>query len=508
MFNSLKRFNNTEIEHDPEKTVIYWYTCGPTVYDKSHIGHARTYVTDDIMKSVFRFMGYRVYDVMNVTDIDDKIINKAKAEGVPFTEVSKKYGEEFFADMKTLGVNPTTKVTYVSQYIDKIITFIQRIIDNDLAYVSNGSVYLDMNSYYEAGHKDLLFDTSKLAPNANTRLDEEIKSEKRDYRDFALWKASHEGEPSWESPFGPGRPAWHIECSAMIYDTLFDPLMDPFDRPRPEVMGDRDRLFTVHTGGEDLTFPHHENEMKQFVAHGTGTSDDPVIAAFMHYGRLNINGVKMSKSEKNYVTIRDVLSEISPNVLRTLFLLHNWNDQLEFSAGSMEYARSTYDKLTNYAKHIKAMQGSSRESITEKDHTIADIVIHTTDEFHKTLKTTVNISNAFNLVIDLIDGTNEYVLDSPNGGVLNGLLELFTDMMSAFNFDMDDLLGTKGDSNADEVIDVLVKIRDELRMMGKSKTFNKGQLFALTDKIRDVIAPDLGIVIEDKGKDPSIWYRK
>ena len=468
-------------------TNIYWYTCGPTVYDHSHIGHARTYVTNDILQRILKYLGYNIFTVMNVTNIDDKIIKKSNENGKSFTEVSAEFTEDFFDDMKTLGVMKPDVVTYVSDYVNEIIQFIEKILQNNMGYESNGSVYIDMKKYYESDNKDILFDTLEFTSDIKSQLDEHLLKEKKDSRDFALWKKAKENEPSWESPWGKGRPAWHIECSVMIEDTL-------------KMFTTESTPFTVHTGGEDLIFPHHENEIKQFIAKD---GHNP-IDIFLHYGRLNIDGKKMGKSEKNYVKLKDVLEFVSPNVIRMLFLMRNWNERIEYSEGSIKYAQSIFDRVDNFIKHIDAVINSKNYSTklsrADKQH-IVTIGMHK-HNFDLTLKDNLNISAAFNVLLAVISHGIEYEKTGNNVDVLVMYKNFVLNSLNMFGFNF-----IESENNDTKIItNALVKIRDDIRAIGKEKDFNKGKLFTLTDEIRDVIAPSLGFTIEDKGKEPSIWY--
>jgi len=471
-----------------DSTNVYWYTCGPTVYDHSHIGHARTYVTNDVLQRVLRYLGYNVFTVMNVTDIDDKIIKKSNECGMNFREVSAKFTEDFFNDMETLGVLKPNIVTYVSDYVDEIIQFIEKIIENNMGYVSNESVYIDMEKYYANDNKDILFNTLQIASDIKSQLDEQFQKEKKDSRDFALWKKAKDGEPSWKSPWGEGRPAWHIECSVMIEDTL------------KMVKSNSTELFTIHTGGEDLIFPHHENEIKQFIAKD---GYNP-INLFLHYGRLNIDGKKMGKSEKNYVKLKSVLEMVSPNVIRMLFIMRNWNERIEYSEGSIKYAKSTFDRVDNFIKHIDAIINSKNYTtkLTTSDKEYVTMIENHKNRFKEALQDNLNIMNAFAILSTVISEGIEYEKTGNNIDVLMLYRNFVLDSFSMFGFTF-----TKSeDNNMANITNAIVKIRDEIRTMGREKDFNKGQIFTLTDEIRDVIAPSLGFTIEDKGTGPSIWY--
>lgn len=477
--------------HLKDDTSIYWYTCGPTVYSNSHIGHARTYVTNDILQRVLKYLGHNLFSVMNITNIDDKIINKSQEEKVDFEIIASQYTDAFFKDMNRLNVEQPDITTYVSDYIKEIIEFVEIILKNDMGYVSNNSVYIDINKYYEKFNEDILFNSLQFAEDIKSKVSENILKDKKDTRDFALWKKAKEGEPSWDSPWGKGRPAWHIECSVMIEDTL--------NIIKTE---DNNNIITIHSGGEDLIFPHHENEMKQFMA----KDGKHPIDIFIHYGRLNINGEKMSRSEKNYVTLENVFKNVHPNIIRTLFLMKNWNDHVEYSEGSIEYATSIFNRIINFIKHIDADINSKK--FTTKLKMIDDNyylqLIQLKKSFDAMLKNNLNIASAFGTILSAIETCTEYktTFTTNNVNVLIAYKNFVKDSMIMFGIVFDE----KKDSNTSEIVSALVKIRDDIRSMGKEKELNKSKLFELSDKIRDQIAPSLGITIEDKGKEPSIWY--
>lgn len=315
VFNS---FTNTKDVFEPvDPNQITWYQCGPTVYDESHMGHARTYVSFDIIKRIMTgYFGYNIKQVMNITDIDDKIIRKAGEQNVEFIEIARKYETEFLEDMRRLGVQLPENITRVSEYVPEIVAFIEQIIKNGFAYESKNSVYFDVKKFSaDEGHT-----YAKLEPTSVNNKEKMAESEgvltnaeapeKRYEADFALWKASKPGEPKWPSPWGEGRPGWHIECSAMC-GTAFK--KHPLD---------------IHTGGVDLRFPHHDNELAQSEAY---YSCDNWINNFWHTGHLHIEGKKMSKSLKNFITIKQILDNYNARQIRMVFLLHTWNTLMNYS---------------------------------------------------------------------------------------------------------------------------------------------------------------------------------
>lgn len=283
---------------------INWYMCGPTVYDSPHLGHARTYLTFDIIRRILsNYFNYDVNLCMNITDIDDKIIKRSNEEKKNFNEFARHWENVFFQDMRSLNVMYPNYITRVSEYIPEIISFIKVILQKGYAYENNGSVYFDIEKYKEGGHM-----YAKLVPqDKNKNLDElqeaegvlskDNTNEKKNKGDFALWKASKKDEPFWDSPWGKGRPGWHIECSVMNY-SIFGKSLD------------------IHSGGIDLKFPHHDNEIAQTEAHDESKQ---WINYFLHTGHLKIEGLKMSKSLKNFKKISDFINLYSPNAFRLYF---------------------------------------------------------------------------------------------------------------------------------------------------------------------------------------------
>ncbi|MBI5546674.1 MAG: cysteine--tRNA ligase [Deltaproteobacteria bacterium] len=283
--------------------VVGMYVCGPTVYDMSHVGHARVYVTFDVVARFLRHAGFKVTYVRNFTDIDDKIIKRANERGVPAGQISEKYIAEFLKDMDTLGVQRPEVQPKVTEHIPEIIDLIQKIIARGLAYASGGDVYFAVREY--AGY-------GKLSKRNLDDLEAGARVEpgdlKRDPLDFALWKAAKPGEPEWDSPWGKGRPGWHIECSAMSAKYLGD-------------------TFDIHAGGKDLVFPHHENEIAQSEA----ASGKPFARTWLHNGFVQIDNEKMSKSLGNFFTIRDVLEKVEAEALRYFLLGTHYRNPINFS---------------------------------------------------------------------------------------------------------------------------------------------------------------------------------
>lgn len=323
--------------------VVNWYGCGPTVYDWPHIGHARTYVSFDILRRIMMgYFGYKVNMVMNITDVDDKIITRAKEQNKDFMEVARHWEKVFWEDMQALNVMEPDVKTRVTEYMPEIIQYIDGIIQNGFAYESNSSVYFDTQTFQSAEQHTY----GRMEPNAlndrNRVLEGEGSlgiagpSDKKCVCDFALWKKAKDGEPFWESPWGKGRPGWHIECSAMASCILPFPL-------------------DIHSGGVDLRFPHHENELAQSEAY---YNKAPWVKYFLHTGHLNIHGAKMSKSLKNFITIRQILDEFSGRRIRILFLLNRWDSPMNYcpSGDSMKQAVAIDSAFDNFFATIRTLR--------------------------------------------------------------------------------------------------------------------------------------------------------
>ncbi len=318
---SLSVFNTLGNRKEPFVPIVpgkvRMYVCGVTVYDLCHIGHARANVSFDIIVRYLRYAGYEVRYVRNFTDIDDKILRRANQEGIPFDAVTKKYIEAFHADFDRLGLLRPEAEPKATEHIREIVTLTERLVRAGKAYAVNGDVYYSVKSFPEYGKlsgkhvEDLL---------SGARVD--VDERKEDPLDFALWKASRPGEPSWDSPWGPGRPGWHIECSAMSMKHLGE-------------------TFDIHGGGKDLVFPHHENEIAQSEA-ATGR---PFARYWLHNGFVNINNEKMSKSLGNFFTLRDVLGRVKPEALRFFFASSHYRSPIDYSEQSLAEAKAGLDRL-------------------------------------------------------------------------------------------------------------------------------------------------------------------
>nr|CEL70364.1 TPA: Cysteinyl-tRNA synthetase, cytoplasmic [Neospora caninum Liverpool] len=330
-----------KVEFVPQKgNRVCWYGCGPTVYDASHMGHARTYVTFDVIRRIMSdYLNYDVTMCMNITDIDDKIIKRSIEQGVDFLTLARHWEKEFFNDMAALNVRLPSVVTRVSEYIPEVLSLIERIVKNGYGYESQGSVYFDTQTFRKTDkHIYGRMEPSSVSDESRVLEGEGelglTSSEKRHPCDFALWKKAKEGEPSWDSPWGKGRPGWHIECSAMADSILPFPL-------------------DIHSGGIDLRFPHHDNELAQSEA----ANDRPQwVNYFLHSGHLHIHGAKMSKSLKNFITIKECLSRFTARQIRLLCLMNRWDSFMNYSPDgeTMQQAIDVDRSFDNFFALVKA----------------------------------------------------------------------------------------------------------------------------------------------------------
>ena len=298
------------------KNEVRIYACGVTVYDYCHIGHARSAIVFDVMRKYFHYKGFHVTYVRNFTDIDDKIINRAQKEGIPWDAVAKKYTDEYYTDMDRLGVGRADVEPKATEHIGEIIAIVQKLIEKGFAYEADGSVYYSVDAFPAYG-KLSKRDKDEMIAGARIEVDER----KKNPLDFALWKKSKEGEPFWESPWGEGRPGWHIECTAMSMKHLGE-------------------SFDIHGGGADLLFPHHENEIAQSEA----ASGKPFVKYWVHNGFITIDKEKMSKSLGNFFTIREVLDRFDPEVVRFFLLSTHYRSPIEFSDLLLQEAEASIDK--------------------------------------------------------------------------------------------------------------------------------------------------------------------
>ena len=471
---------------------IKWYTCGPTVYDASHLGHARNYISQDIIRRILEdYLGYEVELVMNITDIDDKIILRSQDAQIPIKDLTTKYEKEFFRDMDRLYIKRPSMVTRVSEYIPQIIAYIQRIIDNGFAYPSNGSVYFDMEAYSKKFPYGRLHSVDNEASHMSGRLKDK-NVDKRSQTDFALWKKSHDTEPSWPSSWGSGRPGWHVECSVMS----------------SAILGSS---FDIHSGGEDLKFPHHENELAQACAHNnTGNW----VRYFVHTGHLHINGCKMAKSLKNFITIETALKDYTPRQIRILFLLHHYRDILNYSPETMRTAITTENSIQEFLNQTRALLDKSEiTSWAIRECSFRSVFYEIQDHIDLALRDDFDTPKVFEHIGRLIKQTYIYMnsLNTSNVYLIRSIRNYLERILRILGLDFE--IRDTGSVPVLALLDTVTDFRNNLRQILKDPQYTevktlKRDIFKISDHYRDVILPGLGMHIDDTAAGKAIWKIK
>ncbi|XP_048585509.1 cysteine--tRNA ligase, cytoplasmic-like isoform X2 [Nematostella vectensis] len=601
LYNSLTREKNLFIPSNGRR--VTWYSCGPTVYDASHMGHARSYITFDIVRRVLQsYFNYDVFCVMNVTDIDDKIIHRArrnhlqekyreensdpkkilsdiqvalqpyvkkmedtkdedkknmfikiiekvqstcgkleallqkgKADDVQavtqelladasdplsawldskhgsdvtdhriFAKLTEFWEQEYHKDMAALNVLPADILTNITEYVPEVVTFIEKVIANGYAYESNGSVYFDTIKFGSSEKHSY----ARLVPEAVGDLDalaegegelSQNLGEKRSERDFALWKASKQGEPSWESPWGKGRPGWHVECSVMASDVLGSNI-------------------DIHTGGVDLKFPHHDNELAQSEAHFCVSQ---WVNYFLHAGHLTIEGCKMSKSLKNFITIKQALKRNSSRQIRLAFLLHTWNATLDYSQNVIREAEQVEKLFNGFFLAVKDIlrkpevkaPGSHNYHELEKD--LQSKFHEKKDGVHQALCDSIDTPGALRHMQDLVKLSNIYISnkkqrnESANKQLLEGVAKYITQMLKIFGANEGvQLIGfgsavQQSGGNQEEValpyVQLLADFREDIRAIAREEKVPR--ILKACDDLRDNKLVDVGVLLEDQEGD-------
>ncbi len=596
---------------------VTWYTCGPTVYDACHMGHARAYLTFDILRRIMEdYFHFDLLYQVNITDVDDKIILRARQnklmadykleklsennlavvkadvqtavanmlaklvskietlqeplkadatskeiekreealqeakfkldqfkEGTEaavqaledsnneilldwivashdaladhldkqkgstvtdqkiFEDHARRFEREFFEDMTALGVKEPDVVTRVTEYVPQIVDYIQGIVQNGFGYASNGSVYFDTNTFKGEG-----YDYRKLKPGVDTSAEEMAEgegalagggSEKRHPNDFALWKASKPGEPSWESPWGPGRPGWHIECSVMASDIIGENL-------------------DIHGGGVDLMFPHHDNEMAQAEAYHKCCQ---WVNYFLHAGHLHIKGLKMSKSLKNFITIRQALTEHSPRQLRFMFLMQPWDKPMNYSDQTVDDAKSKERYFKNFFGAVKSVLRNDfvaeRQGWTQADRVLWQILNESQKKVHASLLDNFKTYDVVQHLVDLVQECNKYLAAEakPKNLLVQKVAIYVTKILRIFGVVQgNDIIGFneaagEGGGSKEEVVapfvDAFVDFREKIRVAAKAKS-DSSVFLKECDDVRDETLANLGIRVEDSNES-SIW---
>ncbi|MDP4010517.1 MAG: cysteine--tRNA ligase [Candidatus Spechtbacteria bacterium] len=440
-----------------EKT-LRLFVCGPTVYDMPHMGHARTYVSFDMFVKYMRKQGYKIDYLQNITDIDDKIIQRANENKKTPQELAEHFEKEYYADMETLGISAVTKYLRATDHIPEIISQIQRLLEKNYAYQIDGDgIYFEVSKFADYGK--LSGRTALQAEDATSRIDESVA--KRNKGDFALWKFSKPGEPEWESPWGPGRPGWHIEDTA-ITEKYFGPQYD------------------IHGGGRDLIFPHHEAEIAQMEAI---SGKEPLVKFWMHPGFLTVSGEKMSKSLKNFITIRDALKEYSPQNLRLFFTTKHYRSPIDYTPNGVDEARSNEKKLEDFWLNLEnILPNESPDQSKEIEKYINSFWGFLEDDF--------NTPRAFAELFQLIAFV--YKTGSLSEQDRINITSFLKNMNAIFNVVSEDKL-----SVAINIPSEILKLADEREKMRQEKKWDKADI--LRRQIEDA-----GYEIKDTEEGPQI----
>jgi cysteinyl-tRNA synthetase len=408
---------------------VNMFVCGPTVYDFAHIGHARTYIFFDVFCKFLKKLGYKVTYLQNITDIDDKIINRANLEGLHFRAISRKFEKEYKKDMRSLGISSVDIYARASDFIPEIIKQVKRLINKGFAYVQDGSVYFKVKKFPKYG----ILSRQRL-----NKLKPFEAGDKKDPLDFALWKASKPGEPSWKSPWGPGRPGWHIEDTA-ITEFFFGPQYD------------------VHGGGIDLIFPHHECEIAQQEA-ASGIS--PFVRYWMHTGHLKVKGEKMSKSLGNFITIREMLTLASKEAFRLLVLSCHWRKPIDYSENILTQAKTAAQKLSEFYIKVKTYKSNKKVSWPKNKISQLEKLIN---KFYYFLEDDINTPSAIACIFKIISIVNP---DIEKGALPNEISKKIKEFLE----DTDSILGIIEKPKRIKIpknIKNLIKKREELRKLKK-----------------------------------------
>ncbi len=443
-----------------EDKTVRMYVCGPTVYDHAHIGHARSAVVFDVIRRWLEYKGYKVIYVRNYTDVDDKIIKRSKEEGIPWYEVAEKYIKSYEEDMRTLNVKEPTYKPKVTEHIREIIEMIDGLIDKGYAYEADGDVYFSVEKFPEYGKLskrkiDELIAGARIEPG----------EKKKNPLDFALWKKSKEGEPGWESPWGIGRPGWHIECSAMSMKYLGE-------------------TMDIHGGGLDLIFPHHENEIAQSEAY-TGKT---FVRYWIHNGFVMVNKEKMSKSLGNFFTIKDILKEFSPDVLRLFLISTHYRSPIDFSFERLKDVEKSLSRLLNFIESRKIIEELLISEEEGEELNIEGFRL----EFESAMDDDFNTAKALGVLFELVKSANllkdraikENKIALSEKRALLEAIDFVGNALKLLGFKLE---REKEKGIEDELIKLLIDVRSELR---------KRKAFDLADLIRDRLK-ELGITLED-----------
>ncbi len=454
LFNTMTRQKEEFVPIHPGE--VRMYTCGPTVYNFIHVGNARPMIMFDLLRRYLEYRGYKVTFVQNFTDVDDKIIKRANEEGISAQEVAEKYIGEYFTDAHGLGVHDATIHPKATENMQQIIELVQTLIDKGYAYESNGDVYyrtLKFKDYGKLSHQPL----EDLQAGARIAVGEH----KEDPMDFALWKAAKPGEPAWESPWGMGRPGWHIECSAMSNRYL-------------------GKTIDLHCGGMDLQFPHHENEIAQSEA----ANGCEFVHYWLHNGFLNIDNQKMSKSLGNFFTVREAATAYGYETIRFFMLSAHYRSPLNYSRESLEQAQAALDRLYTARDNLDFLCENGEDGpMTAEEQKVADGLPTFRERFQTAMDDDLNTADAMGVLFDLVRTVNTALEGKPTKALAEACRAMFRELIDVMGL----LYARKKADSLDEKVEAMIAARQQAR---------KEKNFAEADRIRDELKA-MGIELMD-----------
>ena len=460
VYNTLTREKSTF--ETLEKGKVRMYVCGPTVYDSAHVGHAMSALVFDVVRRYLTYLGYDVQYVMNFTDVDDKIIDRAEQLGVDPFQLAQKYISEFEKNLQDLNILPATIHPRATDEIDQIIEMVAGLQKKGVAYEVDGDVYFRVEADKNYGK----LSGRKLAEmNAGSRI--RVDERKENPMDFAVWKSAKQGEPAWDSPWGPGRPGWHIECSAMNLNHL-------------------GTQIDIHGGGNDLIFPHHENEIAQTEA----ITGKPFARYWMHNGMLQLKGAKMSKSLGNLIPINEFIQTHPGDVMRLIVISSHYRSPLTFNDEVIEANERALERLLSAKRpSLPTAAGAPAEILSELENQQNA----TKNGFIEAMDDDFNTAGAMGYIFDLVRTINQARAEGATDEQLSSAQEVFNELTGVLGLELKEH-GVSG-SNADAFIDLLLELRQELRQQKN---------YALSDRIRDELTK-LGVTIEDSPQGSS-WH--
>ena len=453
IFNTMTR---SKEEFKPlEEGKVKMYVCGPTVYNYIHVGNARPFIIFDTLRRYLEYRGYEVTYVQNFTDVDDKIIKRGHEENIPPEEVAKKYIEEYFVDADGLGIKRATVHPQVTNNIEEIIEFVKELEDKGYAYAVNGDVYFDTQKFKDYGK---LSGIKQEELEAGSRI--EVNDQKRHPMDFVLWKAKKEGEPGWMSPWGEGRPGWHIECSVMSRRYLGD-------------------TIDIHAGGQDLKFPHHENEIAQSEARSGKTFSN----YWMHNEYININNEKMSKSKGNFFTVRDISKLYDLEIVRFFMLSTHYRNPINFSDEILNQSKAGLERLYNAKERVEFIISKlSDDAENAEELKLEEELNSFRQRFIEAMDDDLNTADAVSIIFELAKFMNSNVNEKSTKEFAKKVLDEFNELTGVLN-----VVNKKQDDMLDEEVEKLIEARTQAK---------KNKDFKLADEIRDELL-NKGIILED-----------